>query len=292
METVRWEWEWLWTTWQIVYEGSDREHESNIIDMIEQFDDDYSRFKETSLLSVFNQTKTILNPTKEFSGLLDIWLEAHTKTDGFFSPFVWVVLERLGYDKDYSFQYNWTGYVPYEEMLTQTGDTFTLWSNSSFDLGWYGKWFLVDKISWYLLSHWIDTRMISWGWDIRIQQDDASLLWKIALVHPLKKDIFFWEIVLEKWAITCSSWLERQWWHNHHLINPRNQQPSKSDIVAVYAYHKTACWADIASTTLFVCWVEHIESYAQKLGVAYLVLFDDDSYLHSVDFPRFHFAAQ
>jgi len=283
MHTYHRQWEALWTHWLISYSDQEEKHFSEILKLIHTFEKNYSRFQETSLVSKLNLHKSI-SPSNEMLEMITHWLDAYQKTDGYFSLFVWSILENLWYDKDYSFKEKQSSPSVWNHIAFHNW-TLTLWEDTTIDFGGFGKWYLIDKIAMYFKKHGISDRIINGWWDIRIQQDQRDHFGKIWLQHSEKKDILLWEISLLEWAITCSSIHERKRWKNNHLIDPKNGKSIITDVSSIYVYSGTACTADIASTTLSVCWEDNIPLYAQKLWVEYIIVLQDQKIVHSKNFP-------
>ena len=286
MNTYHWKWEALWTHRHISYKSDEESHFSTIIELMQSFENMYSRFDATSSLSVLNNKKHI-SAHEELVDIVYIWLDAHQKTDGYFSLCVWTVLTNLWYDKDYSFQVKENQKKMWEHISIHNWE-ITLWEDTTIDLWWLWKWYLIDKIGKYFNDNSITNRIINGGWDIAVQQENLVEFWNIWLQHTTKKEILIWEVALKQWAITCSSSHERKRWEHHHLINPKAWKPVQNRISSIYVYSDTATIADIASTTLCVCWEENIPYYAQILWVEYIIVYEDDTIIHSRHFPNIH----
>jgi len=273
----------LWTHRHISYIANKEEHFWNIEFIIKNFENDYSRFKNDSVINKVNTTKKIM-ATQELSELVNIWLEYYKKTEWFFSMFIWSVLTNLWYDADYSFIVKDKKELP-GDCITMNDWEIILSKNTTLDFWWFGKGYLIDKIGNYFTQNGIQNRIINGWWDILINQEKSSYFGNIWLQHSSKKEMLIWEIQILKWSITCSSVHERKRWKNHHLIDPKTWKSVLTDIANIYVYSKSACKADIASTTLYVCWKENLASYAKKLWVKYIVIFNDSTFIHSKDFP-------
>jgi len=282
MNTFHRKWVALWTHRHISYIAEEEKHFSHIATLLEKFENNYSRFKNQSTLTKLNTTKK-LSTNEEFLKIINLWLHAYKETDGYFSMFVWTTLINLWYDQDYSFKEKYTQSAIWKDIYISNWEII-LWKNTSIDIWWFWKGFLIDKIGKYFTTNGIENRIINGGWDILVHQENISIFKKIWLQHTVKKELLIWEVGILKWAITCSSIYERKRWHNHHLINPKTWKPVTTDISSIYVYCDNACMADIASTTLSVCWKENIALYAKRLWVEYIIIFDDDTLVYSQSF--------
>lgn len=275
----------LGTHRRIQYEGTDADHHETIQHMILAFEQKYSRFLAWSLISQLNAQKSLLidETDEEFLELIRIWQDAFEKTWWIFSPFVWSILEQNWYDAQYSFTPSNIS-TPSESELNISWKTITLSEHSSYDMGWYGKWYVIDKIANYLtdqhISYWI---IDGWG-DIRTHSDE-HLFWPLWIPHPTQQDLLIAERSVTSWAITTSSALHRSRGDTHHLIDPHTWLASETDIVSVSVLADRACQADIASTTLFVAGLERLESLAHTLWVQYLILLQNNTIVSSKDIP-------
>ncbi len=269
----------LGTIRNIWYRYSTTDHHSPIKSMLSQFEKNYSRFLESSVISHLNNKKTII-ANDELLDLIQIGQDAHRQSDGYFSPFVWTVLEQLWYDAEYSFTKKQTWNIHWSELQIE-GKKITLWTNSSFDLWWYGKGYLVDKLATYFQHNNIKDRIIDGGGDIRIQQKKQTVFGSIWILHPKDKELLVAERDTTTWAVTTSSPLSRKRWNAHHIINPQTNEPTTNDLISVTVFASSACLADIASTTLLVWWVEKLSCLASRLRVQYLAMKQDNTIIMS-----------
>jgi thiamine biosynthesis lipoprotein len=114
------------------------------------------------------------------------------------------------------------------------------------DLWSIWKWYLVDYI-YHILKNRMDNFTIDFWWDIRVW-NQKEIIW---LEDPFNDKKIIWEIIISNESICSSNWQKRNFWDNHHLINPITKT-SQNDKVAVYVKHKSATLADWYSTALFV----------------------------------------
>jgi thiamine biosynthesis lipoprotein len=131
-----------------------------VLKEIEIFEKTYSRFLENSQISTLNSQRYLQNPTQELLYLIQIGLYFYHKTDGYFNPILGGVLEDLGYDKDYSFALKNQDKIidgNFEKDLFQQvsnpkdfvvfeANKISFVGKGNWDLGGYGKGFLIDKI--------------------------------------------------------------------------------------------------------------------------------------------------
>lgn len=91
------------TYWTISYFDKDDALDQSIVDIVEDFDHKYSRFRIDSILYSLKDKKGVFKVGEEFVNILKLYFEFYFYTKGSFTPLVGITLEDLGYDKSYSF---------------------------------------------------------------------------------------------------------------------------------------------------------------------------------------------
>lgn len=275
----------LWTHRYIVYQASSEVYHDKIDLSIKAFESRYSRFFSWSLISQLNCKKKI-QVDDELIELMMIWCEAYKKTEGVFSPFLWSILSNLWYDAEYSFVQK--GYFKNEtaiwDEISMVWNEILLWSTTTFDVWWYGKWFLIDKIASYFIDQWVSNWIIDGWWDIRFQQDDLSIFGPIWIPHPTQNDMLIAEYASLSWAIaTSSAHVRKRWvkWEFHHLIDPETWVPSEGDILSVTVFSELACAADIWATALYIWWKNLFDELSDTLSVWYIAMLWDSQAVYT-----------
>jgi len=105
------------------------------------------------------------------------------------------------------------------------------------------------------------------------------------LENPLNDSEYIGSIVIQNSSIAASSGNRRKWKNNqqninHHLIDPKNKS-SISGISGVFTQAKSALYADVASTCLFVSPSQFTDQIIDFFEVEYLIVFPDGSYTKS-----------
>lgn len=233
--------------------------------MIDTFEQNYSRFLPESLVTRYNTGENILDP--HLQEMISIGKHYHALSDGIFDVHLWGDLEKIGY-----------GSVQYKDKKTR-----------HLDLWWIGKGYLIRSIQCYFDCVHIDEYCINGGWDITLKQQEVGKRWPIHIQNPTDSQKSLWKITLLDWSFASSGTQWRTWWEEqqyHHLIDSNTHLPSKSPLLSVQTLHKDICIADIAATTLFVAPLSLTESIAQKLEVDYMLIFDDLSVIMSEWFQK------
>ena len=269
----------LWTHRKISYESSSPSLDNHISHFLQRFESRYSRFLSTSLLSQLNRNKQI-QADEEFDDILSVWYNAYIQTNEVFSPFVWTVLNEIGYDEAYSFTWvpSWS---PPESIYSVTNGTITIWSQTNFDIWGYGKWYMIDLLADFFQERWIQNWIINWWGDIRFHQSDEKCMKPIGIPHPLDATLLIAERQVFSGAIATSSSLVRKRWNNHHIIDPNVWASCDEGFLSVSVFSSTACSADIWATTLYVWWKEQLTSLSQKWWWWYIAVVSEENILYT-----------
>src|SRR5688500_2001585 len=77
---------------------------ANIKSLIEQFDKNYSRFRNDSWVYGISQKQGKYILPKDGKRMLDLYQKLYSLTEGKFTPLIGSALVEAGYDSEYSFQ--------------------------------------------------------------------------------------------------------------------------------------------------------------------------------------------
>ena len=262
---------------------------NQIASMINDFDNKYSRFDNNSLVCKINQERVLINIDIETMDIITQIIWFIKISDGYFDPFVWWDLERLGYDKDYSFKpksnkSEYISNITKSKIKIKWNNIYISW-NQKIDFGGIWKWYLIDKIGNFLENEEVKSYIINGWWDIYINDMDSKL-GKIGIQNPLNTNEVVWYINTNHGAIASSGWIYRNWWiWLHHLINPKSHEPANDAKKSIHIYSHDIILADVASTTLFVIPIEKIDIYAKRFGVEFMVIYEDMTANMSKGFP-------
>lgn len=278
----------LGTHWYISLYDNVSEDQKEILSQTIQtylgaFERTYSRFRNDSIVAQLSNEWVVENPSQELIDMLTFVVDIEEKSEWYFSILLADTLTSSWYGR-HIWDQKLLDVVPLKNILTISSTKITLTPWYSLDFWWFGKWRAVDAIAQIVLNSWIWYATINWGGDIRV-------LWEQTLVleDPMDHTKSIWEIQITQWWVAASSPNRRkrthEWKSYHHLINPHTKQSVQSPLMAVHTYAKNTLLADVASTILFVCPLEKIESIAQKLWVEYFLVFDDYSTVRSKWYP-------
>lgn len=235
----------LGTVWNIIIdEPNVNVDKAKILKVVNNFESNYSRFIDTSLVSQFNSGKKINN--KEFQSLLTFGQEIEKASNGYFTSNSGKILTKLGYGSGIQ----------------------------GLDFGAFGKGWLIDKIANYLKKHKIKYFMVNAGGDIFATQKIDHSSWVVALEHPIDRTVAIGTIKIKNQALAASSPFKRSWNNYNHLINGKTGKsiiPNK----AVFTISDDAKTADALATTINIMPNELIDEISKKYSTQYLIISDE-----------------
>jgi thiamine biosynthesis lipoprotein len=222
--------------------------ESAVIRTIREFERQYTRFSDTSLLGHLNLHKRLLDPPKEMLRMLEFARDLQTKTNGVFNVSVGGELVRRGYGK--------TGQGKLSDSFWNevklTPDEIRIPGEISLDFGGFGKGWLIDTIGKLLRDNSVGHFIINGGGDILVSSQEPI---ELALEHPLDPSKSIGTTRIQHGALAVSSNIKRSWKYKgqqHHIIDPRTGAPAASDIISTYVRANSALLADVCATILLI----------------------------------------
>lgn len=213
---------------------------TSCFDLLDAFEDKYSRFRSWNLLDTINTKKSAVIDD-ELVALIRLSLQVSELSQWYFDITMLPLLEKIGYGI-----WNNTDNIQfgYENIILQD-NTLTLKNGVSIELGAVGKWYMVDVI-YKILDPLLEKFVIDFWWDIRVKWQET-----IELEDPNDTTKMLGTISIQSSSIASSAGNKRVFWKTHHLLNPKTQT-SQNDKKALYVTHALASFADIFSTALFV----------------------------------------
>ncbi|KQZ83348.1 hypothetical protein ASD56_13715 [Microbacterium sp. Root166] len=245
-----WRFEAIGTVWEIVTaEPLDPGTRAAVTTAIEEFDRTWSRFRGDSVVSALGREGGAVPLPPDAAAMLDLYAELSTATDGAVNPLVGASLERLGYDRSYSFAPGEPVPAPtaWRELLAWDDAGLALRGPATIDIGALGKGRLVDLVSGILARAGHPRHVVDGGGDLRVLGDPQ----RIGLQHPFdhRRAIGVWEVTD---AALCASAVDRRAWGDglHHVLDARTGLPVRT-IAATWAVAPEAMRADAVATALF-----------------------------------------
>ncbi|MBP9852803.1 MAG: FAD:protein transferase [Patescibacteria group bacterium] len=242
----------LGTVWNIELEDGPAilSVQAAIARRVRDFELAYSRFDPNSLISQLNETGRLVNPPKELLAMLEFAADMYAKSNGIFNISVGATLQNTGYG------------IPNEKKEV----TANLWKNITFnqnkikipknvalDFGGFGKGWLIDALAALLDRSGLKNYVINGGGDLFAKLTEPQ---EFGLEHPLVDTAVIGTTRISRGALAVSSTVKRQWKQgdttHHHIIDPRQQASSDSEILSVYARADSALIADTCATILLI----------------------------------------
>ena len=260
----------------------------NEINRIEQA---YSRFLDSSELMKLNSNLgQWQKASDEYLKIVEYALDFHNKTEGYFDITLKSVLEKMGYDKEYSFkpkQAKNTIRKKIQDKILQPilidKKNKKIMLRKEIEFGGLGKGYALDCVAKLLESKGLDCYYINAGGDIYARQGSGEP-WIILLEHPDNFEMVIGKIVLDRQSIACSAPNRRKWGGKyHHLINAKTKEPQNS-VKAIFVLAKTGIEADAYATALFTAGFEEAMRLYKKLPVEILLISKDSKVFKSDGF--------
>lgn len=203
-----------------------------------------SRFSPASELNVLNQSAGIPVPCSEtLWEVLELADFFYHETEGIFHPYLGTILRGLGYDRSFEkINLNARGDSPAKLPSTQHPITLNakkkaviLHPNASVDLGGIAKGWSAQRISIWAKQEGIPCGIINAGGDMVIWGNEDDQGWEVFIENPwAPEDDLVYLRATKEVGIATSSVMKRQWGDgHHHIIDPKTQQSSSSDLIQV-----------------------------------------------------------
>ncbi len=256
--------------------------------VIFRFERQFSRFIPESELSIFNRlggNKQSISP--EFHALLRASERMSMLTAGLYNPFILPALQRAGYTRSFLPGHEADSQPDYSRRLVFSADKLELgedWAKipygAAIDMGGCGKGYLADLLSQYVpdgvVGYWF-----SLGGDIVARGMDSDLnFWSVDIENAGQMDstlaTSFTTGSDEIFAVASSGTTKRTgkrgghaW---HHIIDPRTQKPSTSDIRLASVCTSSALEADVLASCAVILGSREAVPFLKSKGVSSAVL--------------------
>jgi heavy metal sensor kinase len=292
--------------------SADERHAHCVLDAAEWFfvqvEWRLSRFRESSELSQLNRQGT-LHASRMLCEVMQLAAQAYTDTQGVFNPFIAPALIAAGYDRTFD-------EIGTDRVVTGSNSTptillfanavtlcagsheITLHEGAQVDLGGIAKGWAIDR-AFRTLSK-LGPCCVNAGGDVRV---GGSFVpggdgWRVDVLDPFvaananDADSLLPSTraaMLKDKAIATSGILKRRWikggQEQHHLIDPRNGQPARNNLLFVTAMGDSAVQAEVAAKTIFILGEEEGSAWAQARRIPALIMLRNGEYLCNEWFP-------
>jgi thiamine biosynthesis lipoprotein len=218
-----------------------------ILDRVEKYDQDYSRFRKDSMVWKMSVHRGWYTLPPDGEKMLDLYKQIYDLTGGKVTPLVGDLISGLGYDQMYSFRTAKTEPVfAWNEAIELIGRKIEIKKNVLMDFGAAGKGHLVDLLSNLLVDNGVKSFLIDGGGDIYSRECNQ----KIGLENPNNSKEVIGVVWVNNASICASATNRRVWGGYHHIIDPVTRK-STVGIVATWVIAKEAILADMLATCLF-----------------------------------------
>lgn len=261
---------------------------------IERFEQRFSRFIKSSELSLLNaHSGSFVAVSDEMFELFLASRRYWKKTKGIFDPTIANSLIQAGYDSSFG---DSKEHEPNQQRSTSVNFGLCRMSTAtktvfvpkgvSIDFGGIGKGFLLDQL--YCIAKGTTPDFcISLGGDLIVSGlNQEQKPWNVRIQDPctLEHDQGQFVLPAGTWGIATSGIAKRKgikggvpW---HHLIDPRTQKPSQSDVAFATVIAPTALQADIyAKTTLLLGSVKGMQWIQEQSCEALVVTRDGNRHM-------------
>lgn len=277
----------LGTTCMITIIGESEKGLKSIINQsykkIIDFENEFSRFKENSLLSLLNKYKK-LEVTDEFLILLSQCKEIYNMTHGYFNPLLDVRI--IWYTNSFEvWDFKKLEISPSLDLnrVRNFGNLLELQENMNIDFWSIAKGYLSQKISQFITQKWYKNHLVNLGGDICISGKNLEWNnWKIALQSPfsLKENLDVLE--LTNMSISTSGTYIRNWKIGkqtfHHILSPYTSNQEKQ-LISVTILDTYGYKSDALATACLAMWLQKALIFCQKHKVSYVFILSDGSVL-------------
>ena len=276
----------LGTEWTLISDDQvfDESIQKSILEKIAFFEERFSRFKDTSEVNAFRQSLSgAYQVSDEFAVLLSRADQLRTLTAGHYDPASAVILEHMGYDKEY-------GFTPSQKALP----SIPVWSIKdqeiqisgpiTFDLGGIGKGYCIDMVAGILAAAGYEHYLIDGGGDMYATTKADGSPYNIALEWPSRPGTIYGTVRLCNQGLAVSDTATRRFGEHHHIVDAETGANTKIVLGSV-ALGATAWDADCA-TAAFMQWPHCDQIEVEKmLRITSIIITQKEEFLVGKSWP-------
>ncbi|MFF2297341.1 FAD:protein FMN transferase [Arthrobacter sp. NPDC058127] len=269
------------TTWEIsTPEELPEDVRSGLLDVVEDYDRSYSRFRDDSMLAALAREPGTVTLPAGAGELEQLFRKLYRLSNGAMTPLIGGSLERLGYGADYALRP--VGHpVPaprWEDVLVWSGTEISASAPIVLDIGAAGKGQLVDIVAAVLRGAGITEFLVDASGDML--HCGAEPL-GVGLEHPYDPTQAIGVVELHDGALCASAANRRAWGDGlHHVLDGATGRPVET-VVATWTMAATAMEADALATALFMVDPKVLEG---EFEFSWLKVFSDGHAAYSAGF--------
>ncbi len=257
-------------------------------EQVVKFENEFSRFKETSDLNKLNREKC-LEIWDDFWFLINKSKEIFKLTDWYFNPLI--NLNKIWYSNDFE-TWNFTK-LEIDENLS-FDDVKIYWNsveigeNMNLDFGSIAKGYLAEKISKALSEKWYQNNLVNMWWDIYASWTNLDWnKWQIAISDPFNPGEAIDTIEITNASISTSGTYLRNWEiadkKYHHIRNPYSKE-QENELVSATIIHEHWHFTDAIATAVIAMWKEKAVEFCKKNNIKFLFILSDGEQIKRIKF--------
>ncbi|MFJ7952979.1 FAD:protein FMN transferase [Lysinibacillus sp. NPDC096418] len=224
---------------------------------------EWSRFQPNNELSELNTLKIgeALRINSHLYDCLRLANDYYLQSNGLFSPYLKLQLERHGYNQSFPFaeakqkssQAHFIAGRPFQFLDNQQVMKV---AHQEIDLGGFAKGYAIEKLAEWLENEVApDYGMVDGGGDLKVWSTGEKV-WKIGVADAIDIDKEISQIKIKTGAIATSNRIFRSWTQNniskHHLLNGRTGEVAKTDVIQATVVTSTMCNAEVSAKLCFL----------------------------------------
>ena len=280
---MKFELEALGTHWWIeLPSGTKKSLKAEFLNVIEEFEDNYSRFKPESLIGRLNTNKTLPSPPAELINMLRFALDTYQATDGLFNISIGSRLEKIGYGAESDDQSEVSNNL--HEDLIISEDSINLSDTTRIDLGGFGKGWLLEKLAGWLEHKGIHNFLLNGGGDITVRGKEQEIL----IENPEVESEYIGKVILKNSSLASSSNIKRAW-EKDGKKHAHIQHPSGKELEGILSMHILAPSILFADTFATIFLLTDRETRLEYAGLYNLEFLEVHKNLQTFSTPGFEF---
>lgn len=280
-----------------IYDSSDTSLLDGCMDLCREYEDLFSRTKETS--EIYKLNHGLLEKEGDFyilsdqtADLIRKGLEYSRLSDGAFDITIAPVSSLWNFSSE-------TPHVPQDSQI-QEALSYVGWKNidlqgnrirflkegMQIDLGGIAKGYIADGLKTYLLSQGVKSAIINLGGNILCvgeKPDETPFTIGIQKPFALRNETLA-SVSLSDQSVVSSGTYERNFEENgkfyHHILNPKTGYPYDNHLVSVTIFSDDSVDGDGLSTSCFALGLEKGMEFIDSLSGIYALFVTDDGELH------------
>lgn len=251
------------------------------------FENEFSRFKENSVLSQINKEKRY-EVSDDFLSLIYHSREIFKLTNWYFNPLVDV--RKIGYSHNFEDK-NFEKFDLKNEDLSfdevkNYWNLLEIWKYMNLDFWSIAKWYLSEKVSKFLSEKWFKNNFVNLWWDIYVCGKNLEWKkWQVWINSPFWNEKPIEVLELSNCSISTSWTYLRNWeidWKKYHHIRNPFSNIQENELVSVSIIHEKWYMTDALATAVIAMWKDKAVEFCDKNKIKYLFVLSNWEVLRSI----------